>query len=59
MIKNKKWKIKMRIEVVVKDKGPFLKYWYANEAKIIAQKMKKDVTWKINKKKITQIKNLY
>ena len=29
---------------VVNDRGPFLKYLYANEAKIIAQKMKKDVT---------------
>ena len=32
---------------VVNDKGPFLKYWYANEAKIVAQKKKKDVTWEM------------
>ena len=26
---------------VVNDRGPFLKYWYTNEAKIIAQKNEK------------------
>ena len=35
---------------VVNDRGPFLKYWYANEAKIVARKIKLKIEKKFKMK---------